>query len=77
MAEVPRRRLPLTLEAPAERAPGALGRTTSDPGATGTITRVNGPLVEAEGLAGVAMFDVVEPDPTSCPGRSSPSGTPC
>jgi V/A-type H+-transporting ATPase subunit A len=35
----------------------------------GTITRVNGPLVEAEGLARVAMYDVVELGPGRLPGE--------
>jgi V/A-type H+/Na+-transporting ATPase subunit A len=36
---------------------------------TGTITRVNGPLVEAEGLPAVAMHEVVELGPHRLPGE--------
>lgn len=36
---------------------------------TGVIRRVNGPLVEAEGLAQVAMYDVVELGPDRLPGE--------
>jgi len=36
---------------------------------SGTITRVNGPLVEAEGLPKVAMYDVVELGPDRLPGE--------
>ncbi len=36
---------------------------------TGTIARVSGPLVEAEGLAHVAMYDVVELGPDRLPGE--------
>ncbi|MBF4764512.1 V-type ATP synthase subunit A [Nocardioides islandensis] len=36
---------------------------------TGTIARVSGPLVEVEGLAGVAMFDVVDLGPRELPGE--------
>ena len=36
---------------------------------TGTVTRVNGPLVETDGLTGVAMHDVVELGPHRLPGE--------
>ncbi|MEV7011400.1 V-type ATP synthase subunit A [Streptosporangium sp. NPDC051022] len=35
----------------------------------GTVTRVNGPLVEAEGLAGAAMFELVALGPHRLPGE--------
>jgi V/A-type H+-transporting ATPase subunit A len=36
---------------------------------TGTVVRVNGPLVEAEGLTGVAMFELVDVGPVRLPGE--------
>jgi V/A-type H+-transporting ATPase subunit A len=51
--------------APAE-APGHLGLPAS---AEGTIVRVNGPMVEIEGLAGVSLADLVEVGPRSLPGE--------
>ncbi|MFF5211095.1 V-type ATP synthase subunit A [Streptosporangium sp. NPDC000396] len=35
----------------------------------GTVTRINGPLVEAEGLAGAAMFELVSLGPHGLPGE--------
>ncbi|GAB2467306.1 ATP synthase subunit A [Streptosporangium sandarakinum] len=43
-------------------APGAPD-TVSASGAAGTVSRVNGPLVEVDGLAGAAMFELVELGP--------------
>ena len=46
---------------------------TSDPlvdaGATGTIVRVSGPLVEVEGLSTVAMSELIRLGPQGIPGE--------
>ena len=42
----------------------------TDGGAGGRVVRVNGPLVEVEGLAGVAMYDIVEVGAGRLPGEA-------
>jgi V/A-type H+-transporting ATPase subunit A len=43
--------------------------SASDAAAAGTVLRVSGPLVEVQGLAGVAMFDLVRVGETGLPGE--------
>jgi len=44
--------------------------TVSVPPATGRVARVNGPLVEVEGLTGVAMYDIIEVGSRRLPGEA-------
>jgi V/A-type H+-transporting ATPase subunit A len=55
------------------RQPAAAAMTdggAGEGGATGRVVRVNGPLVEVEGLAGVAMYDIVEVGAGRLPGEA-------
>ena len=55
---------------PQAAAPGAAsGRVESPVTVEGTIVRVNGPMVEIEGLAGVSLADLVEVGPGRLPGE--------
>ena len=71
VAEDAGRRLSLTLDAAADRSRRGDRRRRGGAVAavTGTVTRVNGPLVETDGLTGVAMHDVVELGPHRLPGE--------
>jgi V/A-type H+-transporting ATPase subunit A len=46
------------------------GGGAGEGGAGGRVVRVNGPLVEVEGLAGVAMYDIVEVGADRLPGEA-------
>ena len=73
VAEAGGRRLVLPLQALVERVVAELVATegrrdvTTTETAAGVVVRVNGPLVEVEGLAGVAMFEMVDLGPNRLP----------
>jgi V/A-type H+/Na+-transporting ATPase subunit A len=54
---------------PTTTDPTTTDPTTTDPTTTGRVVRVNGPLVEIEGLAGVAMSEMVVLGPLHIPGE--------
>ena len=50
--------------------PAAAERVAARPRVTGTVLRVNGPIVELEGLGGVSLADLVESAPATSRVRS-------